>query len=254
MPLTVAIHSFRGGTGKSNIAANIAALMALEGKRVGLVDTDIQSPGLHAMFHLTEDAITWALNDFLQSRCSIADVARDVSSALGDDPASSAGKLYLVPARINAFEIARVLNQGYDVDRLNEGFHDLATDLHLDALVLDTHPGLHEATLLTISICDVLVIVLRPDEQDFQGTAVTVEVARQLDTQRMLLALNMVVESMDREGLIEEVAETFGAPVVTAIDHSHELALLGSRDLFCVRQPDHQFSREVGGLLHAIVR
>ena len=43
----ISVHSFRGGTGKSNATANLATLLALQGKRVGVVDTDIQSPGIH---------------------------------------------------------------------------------------------------------------------------------------------------------------------------------------------------------------
>ena len=44
MARLIAVHSFRGGTGKSNITANIATLLATEGKRVGIVDLDVQSP------------------------------------------------------------------------------------------------------------------------------------------------------------------------------------------------------------------
>ena len=40
MSKIVSIHSFRGGTGKSNTTANLAALLAIEGRRVGVVDTD----------------------------------------------------------------------------------------------------------------------------------------------------------------------------------------------------------------------
>jgi len=41
MAKIISIHSFRGGTGKSNTSANVAALLATEGRRVGVVDTDI---------------------------------------------------------------------------------------------------------------------------------------------------------------------------------------------------------------------
>ncbi len=40
------------GTGKSNLTANLASLVALEGNRVAVVDTDIQSPGIHVPFGL----------------------------------------------------------------------------------------------------------------------------------------------------------------------------------------------------------
>ena len=42
MAKIVTIHSFRGGTGKTNISGNIASLLAKIGLRVGLIDTDIQ--------------------------------------------------------------------------------------------------------------------------------------------------------------------------------------------------------------------
>jgi septum site-determining protein MinD len=50
MTQVIAVHSFRGGTGKSNLIANLATTMAHQGKRVGIIDTDIQSPGIHVLF------------------------------------------------------------------------------------------------------------------------------------------------------------------------------------------------------------
>jgi septum site-determining protein MinD len=249
---TVAVHSFRGGTGKSNITANLAALLALQGKRVAVVDTDIQSPGLHALFGLTEESIPWALNDFLWGRCPIVSAAYEAHEHLSDLAASPSGALFVVPSRINANDIARVLNHGYNVERLNEGLHDLTSDLHLDVLLIDTHPGLHEETLLTLSISDALLILLRPDEQDFQGTAVTVEVARQLEVRKLLLAINMVMPSIDMEVLAQQVGRVYRAPVAAVIQRADEVALLGSRDLFCLRHPDHQFTQQVQHLSEAI--
>ena len=74
----VSIHSFRGGTGKSNTTANLAAQAALANKRVGVVDTDIQSPGIHVLFGLDENSMGCTLNDFLHGDCEIKDVAFSV--------------------------------------------------------------------------------------------------------------------------------------------------------------------------------
>jgi MinD-like ATPase involved in chromosome partitioning or flagellar assembly len=41
------------------------------------------------------------------------------------------------------------------------------------------------------------VIILRPDQQDFQGTAVAVDVARKLRVQEMRLVVNNVLPSSD---------------------------------------------------------
>lgn len=50
----IAIHSGKGGVGKSTVAANLAISLAQKGLRVGLLDADIHGPSMPKMFH-TED-------------------------------------------------------------------------------------------------------------------------------------------------------------------------------------------------------
>ena len=59
----ISIHSYRGGTGKSNVTANVGALLAGRGLNVGLVDMDMQSPGLHAIFGFDASSFAHCLND-----------------------------------------------------------------------------------------------------------------------------------------------------------------------------------------------
>ena len=47
----IAIHSGKGGVGKSTVAANIAITLAKMGYRVGLLDADIHGPSIPKMFH-----------------------------------------------------------------------------------------------------------------------------------------------------------------------------------------------------------
>ena len=175
MSKIISVHSFRGGTGKSNTTANLAALLAADGRRVGIVDTDISSPGIHVLFGLEEDDIKASLNDYLWGQCEIEEVAQEVTARVG---VPISGKLFLVPSSMKPADIARVIRESYDVGLLNDGYERLCNELKLDVLMIDTHPGLNEETLLSIAISDTLIIVMRPDSQDYQGTAVTVEVAR----------------------------------------------------------------------------
>lgn len=46
---TIAVASGKGGVGKSTVAANLAASLALEGARVGLLDADIYGPSMGVM-------------------------------------------------------------------------------------------------------------------------------------------------------------------------------------------------------------
>lgn len=239
MSKIVSIHSFRGGTGKSNLTANLTALIAQAGKRVGVVDTDIQSPGIHVLFGLDEDKMHLALNDYLWGRCSIEEAAYDVSHVLAP---GTGGAIYLIPSSIRAGEIARVLREGYDVGLLNDGFHDLVQRLQLDYLMIDTHPGLNEETLLSIAISDALLIILRPDQQDYQGTAVTVEVARRLEVPWLRMVVNKALTSYDFTALREQVEQTYGAPVVGILPESEDMLRLGSSAIFCLSFPDHPFT------------
>ena len=84
MSKIVSIHSFRGGTGKSNISANVSAQLAKLGYRVGVVDTDVNSPGIHVLFKMDEEDMNMALNDYLWDRCAIEEAAYDVTDRVGE--------------------------------------------------------------------------------------------------------------------------------------------------------------------------
>ncbi|MDJ0594588.1 MAG: MinD/ParA family protein [Pleurocapsa sp. MO_226.B13] len=248
----ISVHSFRGGTGKSNLTANLAATMALQGQKVGVVDTDIQSPGIHIIFGLDEDRMNYALNDYLWGNCQIKDTAYDVSQILNSEATN--GSLYLIPSSIKAGQIARILREGYDVARLTDGLNELIRALDLDYLLIDTHPGLNEETLLSIAISDRLVVILRPDRQDFQGTAVTLEVARKLEMSNIMLVVNKALPSSDYETLQQNMETTYKTPVVGIVPLSEEIAQLGSRDIFCLHYPNHPLSLTVANITAEIVQ
>jgi MinD-like ATPase involved in chromosome partitioning or flagellar assembly len=251
MPIIISIHSYRGGTGKSNCTANLAVLLAAKGWRVGVVDTDIQSPGIHVLFGLDESVIVHSLNDYLWGRCEIGAAAYDVTERL-ERPI--AGRVFLIPSSIKAGEIARVLREGYDASLLNEGFNAFIDALHLDGLLIDTHPGLNEETLLSIAVSDTLLIILRPDQQDYLGTGVTVEVARQLGVPRMIILVNKVPASFDVAEVKSRIERTYQCPVAGILLHSDEMMALGSAGIFALRYPDHPFSlalRQVAEILAA---
>ncbi len=252
----VSIHSFRGGTGKSNTTANLAAQVALHDKRVAVVDTDIQSPGIHVLFGLDENSMGKTLNDFLHRQCEIKEVAFPIGENATDAPGRSqlAGKkLWLIPSSIRGREISRVLREGYDVNRLNEGLQNLMSDMDLDYLFIDTHPGLNEETLLSIAISDILIIILRPDQQDFQGTAVTVDIARSLDVSTLFLMVNKALPKYDTNDLRAQIEHTYNAPLAGILPLSFDIADNASKDLFSLAHPDHPWSQQLRQVAAAVL-
>jgi septum site-determining protein MinD len=207
----VSVHSFRGGTGKSNTTANLAAHLALRGQRVGVIDTDIQSPGIHVIFGLSGESVTSSLNDYLWGGRAIEETAQDVTPNAGSD---LPGKIFLIPSSIKPGEITRVLREGYDAQRLTQG----------------------------LVISQTLVVVMRPDRQDYEGTGITVKVAQGLQVPRMMLVVNKSPLILDPEGVKANVERAYGCEVAAVLPHSDDMLNLASEGIFSIRYPDHELT------------
>ncbi|MEM8811563.1 MAG: MinD/ParA family protein [Pseudomonadota bacterium] len=256
MTKIISTHSYRGGTGKSNVTANLATGLALRGYRVGIVDTDIQSPGIHALFKLDLQGVRFTLNNYLWGHCGIVETAVDVTNGVVDLDGTvmvpEGGKVFLVPSSIKTGEIARILKEKYDVEDLNTGFQEMCAELALDYLLIDTHPGVNEETLLSIAISDTLMLILRPDVQDYQGTAVTLELARKLEVPQLLLIVNKALETFDFQELSQRIFASYRTPVAAVLPLSTDLVRIGSTGLMRTLHPDHAFSQGIETILDQV--
>lgn len=250
MAKIVSIHSFRGGTGKSNTTANLATTIAAAGHRVAVVDTDIQSPGIHVLFGMAEKPLNHTLNDYLWGNCAIAQTAHDVSP---DAVKQGSGSLFLIPSSSQVGDITRVLKEGYDVRLLRNGLRDLVKEMNLDYVFVDTHPGLNEETLLSIAISNILLVLLRPDRQDFQGTAVTVDLARKLRVPKLLIVVNRVLQNSDAEEIQRQVEAKYGVPVAGVLPNCDEMMQLASSDLFCLQYSNHPLTQVIKQIANQVM-
>ncbi|TFG11530.1 MinD/ParA family protein [Candidatus Thorarchaeota archaeon] len=244
----VSIHSFRGGTGKSNIAANLAAIAAMEGKRVAVMDTDMASPGIHVIFGLGQKKMKYTLNDYLRGECKIGDTCLDMSRQMGVKD----GKLYLIPSSMTATAITRILREGYEVSDLRNGFTDVIEEKNLDYLIIDTHPGLDRETLLSMATADFLFVVARIDEQDLLGTAATLSVARKLQVPEIQIVINKKPSIYEDNAIKREVEKKFKEKVATIIPLLPLLIEAGSRYVVTMRHPDSQFTACMNDLYRII--
>jgi MinD-like ATPase involved in chromosome partitioning or flagellar assembly len=132
--------------------------------------------------------------------------------------------------------------------KLTTAFRDLAAELNLDVLLIDTHPGLNEETLFSLAISTAVLIVMRPDQQDYEGTGVTVDVARSLEVPRILLLVNKAPQDYDAAQLASTVSETFGCEVAGVLAHDDDMLRLGSSEVFALNHPDHPIARTIEGV------
>ncbi len=199
---------------------------------------------MHVLFSLDPSRVKHTLNDYLWSKCKIEEAAYDVTdSVVGKADESGRTRLFLVPSAIDTGAIAKILREGYDVGMLNDGLNELADRLKLDVLLIDTHPGVNEETLLSIAISDLLLLIMRPDNQDFQGTAVTAELARRPRRQKD-------VADGEQSAAVDgsRSASPEGGKTSTAWKWRHPAAerrnrQRGQRRDFYHRYPQHPFTR-----------
>ena len=240
MAKIITFTSFFRGTGKSGLIANMAALLAMKGLRVGLVDTDISAPGLNVRF-LPEVNVQplYTLNNYLNRDCTIEQATVDVTARLGSP---IAGKLFFTPSSMKAEEIARALRNGYDVSLLEDGFQRLVAGQSLDVLLIDTQAGINEANLTAIAMSDKLAILLRLDQQDYQGASVVLDLARRLEVPETMLIVNLAPADYSLADVRARVEKTYATQTTAALPACAEMLATPPSEIFVLKYPQHPFT------------
>ncbi|HEX9197480.1 MAG TPA: MinD/ParA family protein [Candidatus Bathyarchaeia archaeon] len=231
----ISVQSFKGGTGKSTISANLAVTLAQLGKRVGVIDLDLEGPGLHVIFGVSDTDIRATINDVLQHRVQISQAVLDLTSKIQ----LKAGCLVFCPAGHKLDEILSILDTGFNLYTFKKVLEDLARDYHLDYLLIDSHPGIEKDTLLSMALCDYLVLISRVDQQDLFGSGVMTEVASQLQ-KPVVLILNMVPSSVSEKEaskIADRLAELFHLHVLTALPFNSDVLENLSKGVFVLEKP-----------------
>lgn len=248
-PMIIATHSYRGGTGKSNVTANLAVELARSGHRVGVIDTDLPSPGVHILF--AQDQPVTTINGVLDHHYDVDKAIIDVTP----EGLSNGGRIWLLAGSPRPGDIAQIIKEGYSLERLIDIYRDFGKTADLDFLFIDTHPGINESTLMSITVADLLLMLLRPDRQDYQGTAVTVDVARKLGVPGLRFIVNKAITNLDWDSLKTTIEQTYGDTCLAILPQSDEIMRYGGNGLFCMQQPDHPLSitlREVAQAVAAM--
>jgi MinD-like ATPase involved in chromosome partitioning or flagellar assembly len=205
------------------------------GKRVGVVDLDLEGPGLHVIFGVSDADVKATINEVLQHKAPVSQSVVDLTSKFQ----LKAGCLIFCPAGHKLDEILSILDSGFNLYTFKKVLEDLARDYNLDYLLIDSHPGIEKDTLLSMALCDYLVLISRVDQQDLFGSGVMTEVASQL-RKPVVLILNMVPSSVSEKEaskIADRLAELFHLQVLTALPFNSDVLESLSKGVFVLEKP-----------------
>ncbi len=181
MVKTIAFHSYKGGTGKTTIAANLSTLLVSKGFNVLLIDMDVYAPSLHVYFNSKPDR--W-INNYLLDNLEFTDVVYDCTHVIKDfssvtSPSSSDNKhgvFNVVFSNPKKEEITSLDIQNKNASKsqmlkkmlfLREKTNP---DIEYDFIILDTSPGIRHWSINSLAIADIIILSLKMDHIDVEGT------------------------------------------------------------------------------------
>jgi chromosome partitioning protein len=177
MSRCIAFHSYKGGTGKTTIACNLAAMLSLKGYNVSLLDLDVYAPSLHAYFDYSPKK--W-INDLLFENSDLNEIMVDMTSNITKHAADRTKKIgrllvgFSNPQKEEIYRLEGSIKTANANIQLLRRFvqlrEDLVSDYESDYVILDTSPGIRYWSINSLAVADVLFLTLKFGDLDIEGT------------------------------------------------------------------------------------
>lgn len=285
---TITFYSFKGGVGRTLSLVNIGVELARTGRKVLLVDFDLEAPGIDTFSELRAPDGQLGLVDYVtdyRQNYATADFAPDASRYLYEAPISSdseksgriKGKLWVMPAGRQDGEYAARL-AAIDWQELyseQDGFllfEDLKSQwkekLAPDYVLVDSRTGHTEVGgICTRQLADAVVLLFFPNRQNLEGLKQVVAAVRQENTARkereqidVVFVPSNVPYLDDEEEILKRSMKEFirglhpNAPDDIVTIHRYESLHLVQQAIFTLRHRKSRLAKQYRSLLRRLVQ
>ena len=249
----IAVHSYKGGTGKTLLSVNLAATFAKQGKKVCIFDLDFRAPSLFAVLK-AENSEVW-FNDYLNNISDINKVIVDLSSRIPGD-----GKLYasLANPATEAIRDMSAKDRKWEMRALGRLLalrESLLKEQKFDYLIFDTSPGLQYSSINAIVAADFVVVATTGDRSDVDGTKRMLAELYNLFEKKTGLVLNKVIDptaNAKKAEISSRVKTTYQVPMLGLVPCFCEILRAEGNLIFVQDKPDHPFTKILGEMARKI--
>lgn len=276
----IAFHSYKGGTGKTTIASNCAAILAKRGFNVALLDLDVYAPSLLAYFQ--KEPMKW-LNDYLLGEAEVDEVMTPVTDIIQDyaeqheKSSEIKGKLWIGFCNVKKEEVYKIEAGTSESSKLQlRRFillrESLIRDYNLDYIIIDTSPGIRYWSINALAVADTLFLTLKIGDIDLEGTKrLASEIYGSLTRYgtRSFLLFNRVagycipshsqakenimsIDSYEIDDAEDVLSRETRMDVISAIPCYCDIQFSRKEFLTALRYPDHPFTKQLEMLVDAM--
>jgi MinD-like ATPase involved in chromosome partitioning or flagellar assembly len=244
MSKIIAVHSYKGGTGKTLLSVNLAATLAKHGKKVALFDLDFRAPSLFAILKVPT-AEFW-LNDYLNGTCDINKVLIDLSRRIQGNGNFFVGLANPATEAIRDMSAKDRKWEMRALGRLLSLRNTLMNDKEFDYLVFDTSPGLQYSSINAIVAADFVVVATTGDRSDVDGTSRMLRELYNLFEKKTGLVLNKVLDASlksKRDEMHGKIKDVYQVPLLGLVPCFCEILRAEGNFIFAQDKPDHPFTK-----------
>ena len=265
MTKCIAFHSYKGGTGKTTLACNLAVSLVKKGHRVFLLDLDVSAPSIQAYFE--KEPKKW-INDFLSDNADVEEIATDLTGLVNANDKN--GKLWVGFSNPKKEEIYKIEGGKEEISKMQllRKFillrERLISDFNVDFVIIDTSPGIRYWSINALAIADLLFLTLKMGDLDIDGTKKMADDIYGSLTKygaKSYLILNRVAgfcvpHSLNastnenimidkQESVNERISKTVGMQVISSIPCYCDIQFSRKEFLMVLENPAHPFSGQI---------
>ncbi|SDK33510.1 septum site-determining protein MinD [Alkalibacterium thalassium] len=229
MGKAIVVTSGKGGVGKTTSTANIGTALALQSRKVCLVDMDIGLRNLDVILGL-ENRIIYDIIDVVEGRAKL-------HQAIIKDKRFN-DQLFLLPAAQHADKNA--INEEQMIELIGELKKDY------DFVLIDCPAGIEQGFKNSIAAADDAILVTTPEISAIRDADRIIGLIEQTSIQQPKLIINRIRKSMMQKGEvmdIEEITRHLSVELLGIIFEDDEVVRSSNKGNPVVLDPDHVSSQ-----------